>query len=571
MKYLFYVVLFAGFVAMSARAEEPVVKLAAASGTGTPKMFDCVRSVPALQSQDLFYEPEGCRRVLKSEFGLVLETGNDSFDRLIRSTMLLQHDRVNPAGHLYESVGEINGASRYSSLMYPRTVGEAVYPMCAMGMTNDVIRFYDYMYKVVPAESPYWPHTMRPGAVASTNVQVDISADVLCGFVYLWLFTGDEALVNRFFPMLDKRAKLIMERHFHEKSGLVDSGNYNEQYGGTKETLCEIFTNMITLKAYELAAYMLQQLGRDQEAEWYRDYAVKIKKGIQTYLTDKETGGFYAGFYLASGKKIPTDWSCSYATRYHDWVDESTADKTYNLVLRNSMGSFLGREVWFGGGRIMETTTKCTGWRCGYLADTGRLLELNEELRFLADFTVQPKDILAEHYRISGEREYPYVRFGGKLDRRYYWVGYRNEPNGDYTIDSGNGEQTVMFLEDFIRKVIGVDWRTSHSVIAPRWPLSFSDVTVAGIRLPLAPGKVRTISYRQIRGDFSCRLQIDGLEEDSVDVELALPGPLFPKELSLSSAGQNIPFTVRDSHSVRAVCFKTPKGQNSVVIDAMVK
>ncbi len=547
-------------------------RLADASGTGTPMLFDCERSVAALQDQDLFYEPEACQKFLKSEFGLVFETGNEAFDRLIRSTILLQHDRVNAEGHIYESVGEINGASRYSSLMFPRTVGEAAYPMCAMGMADEVIRFYKYLLDSVPESDEYWPHTIRPGKqIASRHVQVDISADLIYGFVHLWLFTGDEALVDRFFPMLDQRAKTIMERHFHEQFGLVDSGNYNEQYGGTKETLCEIFTNMVTLKAYEMMAYMLETLGRDEPARWYRDYADKIKKGITTYLVDKDHGGFYSGFYLASGEKVPTNWSCCYATRYHDWVDADLIEQTYDRVLRSSMGSFKGYEIWFGGGRQMETTAKCTGWRCGYLASEGRFLELNEELDFLADCTVQPKDIVGEHYRVAGPREFPYVRFGGQLDRQYYWVGYRDEPDGDYTVDSGNGEQTIMFLEDLIRKVAGVDWGEGHPVIAPRWPLNFDDVTVEGIRLPLAPGRVKTVSYHQVRTETGCRLELSGVDGEPVDVELALPGPFDSKKLSLSVNGQVVPHEIRDMHSVRIVRFKTPAGQGSVSVAAEMR
>ena len=46
--------------------------------------------------------------------------------------------------------------------------------------------------------------------------------------------------------------------------------------------------------------------------------------------------------------------------------------------------------------------------------------------------------------------------------RKDPWVNFTDDPNGDYTMDSGNAEQLILSMEHLARHVLGVDLREAN-------------------------------------------------------------------------------------------------------------
>ena len=125
----------------------------------------------------------------------------------------------------------------------------------------------------------------------------------------------------------------------------------------------------------------------------------------------------------------------------------------------------------------------------GYFAETGRASELRDGFAFLRETVRRPSNLYPEWWFHHRPRELSgYIR-DFLADHRDLWCAYTEDPEGDYTVDSGNCEQTAVFLQEMFDRILGVSFPGGGLRLQPVLP----DGGGCG-ELPVGHGE--TISFR---------------------------------------------------------------------------
>ena len=118
-------------------------------------------------------------------------------------------------------------------------------------------------------------------------------------------------------------------------------------------------------------------------------------------------------------------------------------------------------------GRRFMLLGKFFAQQLGYFAGTGREAELRDGLCFLEESVRRPFNLYPEwwfHHR--PEKLSGYIR-DFLADHRELWCAYAEDPAGDYTVDSGNCEQTAVFLQHMLDDILGVRFRHGRLQLRP--------------------------------------------------------------------------------------------------------
>jgi len=199
--------------------------------------------------------------------------------------------------------------------------------------------------------------------------------------------------------------------------------------------------------------------------------------------------------------------------------DRSALAATYRELVRRTEADFGRYRITLGyPPPNYELLGKFAGWTLGYTARTGRMNELETLLNFVSEYTRKPRDLWPECWLLKADwldRTDPH--------RDMPWVNFTNDPDGDYTMDSGNCEQLVLSMEHLVRHVLGVDLRNGKPGIHPALPIGWGEVKVDGLLLPDGTGRASRIGYRYRAVDTGAVLKLNSLPDGELEVSVPAP------------------------------------------------
>ena len=368
------------------------------------------------------------------------------------------------------------------------------------------------------------------GRVRSNVIQVDTIGHAFYGGYNCWLFTGDLTLFNDHKQEYDRWLSALEDRFRIPRYNLVQSGNMNENIDGSTRPMCELFTNSVIFHGCKMMAKMMALAGDAPRAKKADAFAERILSGIRTHLVNGRPPMYQLGFYLGpeNAKEYLPDgmfkWANTFASRHLlGRYDADVLRNTHEELVSRSLTDFGKRRIPLGYSKPeMTLIGKYAGWYLGYTARTGRYGYLDTMLHFIAEYTQKPRDIWPEGWILHDpgwvKEENERMRTEG-----HRWVGFQDDPSGDYTMDSGNGEQLIISMEHLIRDVIGIDYRNGIPGIHPALPPSIRSVRIEGILLPVGNGSTGRVSYEFTQAKGSCRLKVS--EMPGCALQLSVPVP----------------------------------------------
>ncbi len=461
-------------------------------------------------SNEYFYEPGTVRNRLSTEAGIKLSLGHRGLDTLVQGSVLSMADRVLENGALVESFGEVGGGYRYEGV-FCRSVGEYVRPAAAFGRADLAEKVLRFMLSHIPWGQVYVPHTFGyDGRLLGNCMQVDSIGHAFYGMYHLWLYTGELSLFKEYKKFFDDWLQCLTWLILPEFN-LVHSGNMNENVDGSAETMCELFTNTTILYGCRCLEKLMEAAGDSRRAKICRELAGRIQEGIETHLKYGRPEMYQVGFWVDEERKkkpVPDHyfkWLNTYSLRFYPDCDSAALENTHQELVRRSLARFGDYEIPMGyWPPEYSLIGKYAGWYLGYTAQTGRMKELATMLRFISEYTKKPCDMWPEAWTLKDsdwvKREACHRDFG--------WTTYEDDPDGDYTMDSGNAEQLILSMEHLSRHVIGVDLREGKPGIHPAWPLEWGEVDIDGLVLPDGQGRIGAVGYCLKQTDPGTELKI---------------------------------------------------------------
>jgi hypothetical protein len=130
----------------------------------------------------------------------------------------------------------------------------------------------------------------------------------------------------------------------------------------------------------------------------------------------------------------------------------------------------------------------------------------------------QPVNVYPEwwYYQERTEKNDYWMRFWKKYGN--VWQAWKNNPAGDYTVDSGNSEQSAVFLGHFYEELLGLKAITKKIHLWPKMPFEFKRLSVKNAK-------------------FNCTVRIDYefiRENGKMDLRLDQEGAVAPCRLTLA-------------------------------------
>jgi hypothetical protein len=474
-------------------------------------------------SNEYFYNPGTVKDRLFQETGVILSLGRGGLDTLMRGTVVSMGDRVLENGALVESFGEVGRGYRYEGV-FCRSVGEYIWPAAAFGRADLGEKVLRFMLSHIPWGQVYVPHTFGyDGRLMGNCLQVDSIGHAFYGMYHLWLFTGELSLFKEYKKFFDDWLQTLTWLVLPEFN-LVHSGNMNENIDGSAGTMCELFTNATILYGLRSLDILMEAVGDSKRGKICRDLAVRIKDGIETHLKYGRPEMYQVGFWVdedRTKKPVPDHyfkWLNTYSLRFFPDCDQAALANTHEELVRRSLARFGNYEVPMGySPPEYSLIGKYAGWYLGYTAQTGRMKDLETMLRFVSEYTKKPCDIWPEGWLLKGCE---WVK-NESCHREAGWTTFEDNPDGDYTMDSGNAEQLILSMEHIVRHVIGVDLRNGKPGIHPAWPLNWGEVDIDGMMLPDGNGKAGAVGYNLRQTQNETELTIRRMPK--WDMEVSLP------------------------------------------------
>ena len=194
-----------------------------------------------------------------------------------------------------------------------------------------------------------------------------------------------------------------------------------------------------------------------------------LAAGIEQRLFDPERGFYRSGYSLDRRGFMPEEnWIILYCRRWYEGRPEAW-ERAYAELLSDTAIRWDDHTLVTGEtpGRRFMLLGKFFAQQLGYFAGTGREAELRDGLCFLEESVRRPFNLYPEwwfHHR--PEKLSGYIR-DFLADHRELWCAYAEDPAGDYTVDSGNCEQTAVFLQHMLDDILGVRFRHGRLQLRP--------------------------------------------------------------------------------------------------------
>jgi alpha-L-rhamnosidase len=134
--------------------------------------------------------------------------------------------------------------------------------------------------------------------------------------------TGDQDLVERLWPVLEKIIKWFLDRRTNR--GLVNAREFYLHFDNPVAFhVCEGATlNAFVYGSLIDAAWLAEKLGKMDQGKKYSDAAIKLKSAYNKYLWDESSGTYYAGLKKGE-KKLMTPWPNESYNTYYASIDQT--------------------------------------------------------------------------------------------------------------------------------------------------------------------------------------------------------------------------------------------------------
>jgi len=494
---------------------------------------------------------ELARRDLTEYYGLGMhiDVGNDFWNALIYGTLKSLVERTDSSGFCQTSYGEENGVKCYGETHYPRDTAEAARVLAAWGLVDLALRILDFTLRNKPADQYYIPHVYRPdGSVKANTVQVDTPAHVVRALARCIELAGPEERSTDMFRQLDAILDGTWERHFHPEWQLLDAGNYNEQIEGDG-LICDLFTNCSLVSALEAMIAMARVFDRRSLIDKYETRREQLVRGIEGALHDTQRDIYRVKVDLPSGRGCDqVNWVNLYCQRWYSG-NTSAWDNILDVLRQETTICWDGMDVISGSSTREGVLGKFFGHLLAYLAQTGRFALLDRHLLFAEKTIKRPGNLYPEWWYYQDPEKLSEYQVGFWKIYSGIWKPYSTDPEGDYTMDSGNCEQCAAFLSHFTEDLLGVTVTDDGLDLCPRLPFRFSRVIVRNSPTRRIGDKPAHIGYELRRGTGRLEMTVS-LEED-LPIRLAIPvGPDISRPTVELDGSPCVSYNLREQRDV---------------------
>ncbi len=413
------------------------------------------------------------RRELAENFGLQcdIDLGTPFLNALFWGSLKSLADRVDPSGFCQTSFGEEGNIKCYGTSHYPRDAAEAAGVLASVGLTDLGLRILRFSLEHIPAGQYYLPHVYRrDGSSRANTVQVDTPGHLARALERCVRQGGPVPVAEPLYRQLREVCRAAWRHHYHPEFRLLDAGNYNEQgFDGSSELLLDLFTNTAMHSGLAALGRVAAAFGDENSAGEFAEQAGLLAAGIEQRLFDPERGFYRSGYSLDRRGFMPEEnWIILYCRRWYEGRPEAW-ERAYAELLSDTAIRWDDHTLVTGEtpGRRFMLLGKFFAQQLGYFAGTGREAELRDGLCFLEESVRRPFNLYPEwwfHHR--PEKLSGYIR-DFLADHRELWCAYAEDPAGDYTVDSGNCEQTAVFLQHMLDDILGVRFRHGRLQLRP--------------------------------------------------------------------------------------------------------
>jgi hypothetical protein len=171
---------------------------------------------------------------------------------------------------------------------------------------------------------------------------------------------------------------------------------------------------------------------------------------------------------------------------------------------------------------------KAFGHLLGYLAETGKVQMLSQHLNFARHTIRRPINVYPEwwYYQPLGRSHEYWDGFWQKY--KGIWEAWTVDPEGDYTVDSGNCEQVSVFLGHFWEDLLGLEVMNGRLNLWPKLPFEFKTVMVKNA--PVFHNQ--TVSYELNRNEAQTSIHLQ--RDKDVPLRLTLGMPASKEKIKLT-------------------------------------
>lgn len=507
-------------------------------------------------SDKLFAELD--RNELEEYYGLkmTVDFGDDFFNALIYGTLKTLVERVDSSGFCQTSFGEQNNVRCYGQTHYPRDAAEAARVLAGWGLVDLAVRILDFSLRNKPKDQYYIPHVYRPdGTIKANTIQIDTPAHLILALARCVEISRPADHLYGMFDQLNDIVDGSWLHHYHSDWQLLDAGNYNEQIPG-QGTICDLFSNCAFVSALGQMAKLARSFHRTDLIDKYQSRLELLTAGIEKYLFDSEQIRYLLKKDFPDGEVSKViNWVSLYAHRWYAGQPQGW-ETIYEELKRDTSIDWDGIRVISGSPVKEGILGKYFGFRLAYLAKTGRFELLSEHLRFAKHTIVKPSNVYPEwwYFQEPDLKDDYWIGFWQKYGTT--WQPYKTNPQGDYTMDSGNCEQSAVFLHHCIEDLLGVHVENNHLCLSPRLPFEFEKYGVKNVPLFKSSEKVSLLSYELSQSDHhsNCYVQV----QDTELFTLTLAVPDGKNEVDVCVDGRPHEFKICSGKDVRWVSIEFP-------------
>jgi hypothetical protein len=428
-----------------------------------------------------------------------IDVGDAFFNALFYGTLKTFPERVDSSGFCHTSYGEVNDVKLYRWGHYPRDAAEAARVLACCGFVDHAIRILEFNIRNTPENQHYIPHILRfDGSIKANTVQVDTPAYQVLALQRCVELSGPSERLR----LLYARIKQIMEStwdcHFHKDWQLLDAGNYNEAVQGTEVT-CDLITNSINANAYAALGYLCRVFNEEELAEKYAMRKKILESGIENILYDPDEKIYRVKRDIKTGKYGSyINWINIYPQRYYPG-NPQTWDNAFEILKQTTTINWDSMEVICEYPERDGLIGQGFAHLLSYLGQTGRFALLQRHMDFARQTIRKPVNIYPEGWKYKDPDE-P-TQYEKNFSAKYgdTWQAYMTNPEGDYTVDSGNCEQCAVFLFIFINDLLGVNVMSEGVHLWPKLPFGFENIKINNVPVRKKQECLTRISYEMER------------------------------------------------------------------------
>jgi hypothetical protein len=462
---------------------------------------------------------------LTESLGLTMgvDVGDAFLNTLFHGTLKTFVERVDSSGFSHTSFGEENGVKCYGHVHYPRDADSVARVLASCGFVDRATRILGFTLRNIPAGQYYIPHVYRPDASIKANtIQVDTPAHTALALARCVELAGPTEPLRELFVTLRTVLDGTWAHHWHEDWRLLDAGNYNEQLDDN-ETTCDLFTNCAMAAAMNRFARTATTFGEHGIASRCMERASMLESGIEEKLFDREQGIYRMQRNIASGEWGEAfKWINLYCERWYPGRPQAW-DNALAKLQRETLMVWDGYEIISGYPSRDQILGKAFGHMLGYLGRTGRFIQLSHYLDFAKATIRRPSHVYPEGWLYDWPDQPSEYLAGFQARFGTTWQPYARNPNGDYTLDSGNAEQCAAFMEHFVQDLLGVKVIDGELHLWPTLPFDYQHIVVTRVPAVRKEGRIAEVGYSLHRSDTRVNMTIERSESLGLRVTVAIP------------------------------------------------